>query len=52
MNLDFAKVCGKHIGVYEAYYKQVRASKTRPWEANGNASEALESTHQPTPTPY
>lgn len=28
MNLDFARVCGKHNLVYEAYYKQV----TRPLE--------------------
>lgn len=27
MNLDFAKVCGKHNAIYEAYYKQVKFIK-------------------------
>ncbi|KAH8314480.1 hypothetical protein KR059_009616 [Drosophila kikkawai] len=33
MNLDFAKVCGKHIGVYEAYYKQIDPKGTGAIEA-------------------
>ncbi|KAH8283489.1 hypothetical protein KR018_004142 [Drosophila ironensis] len=33
MNLDFAKVCGKHIAVYEAYYKQIDPKATGAIEA-------------------
>ncbi|XP_017010387.2 epidermal growth factor receptor substrate 15-like 1 isoform X2 [Drosophila takahashii] len=33
MNVDFAKVCGKHIGVYEAYYKQIDPKATGAIEA-------------------
>ncbi|XP_016974337.1 epidermal growth factor receptor substrate 15-like 1 isoform X4 [Drosophila rhopaloa] len=33
MNVDFAKVCGKHIGVYEAYYKQIDPKATGGIEA-------------------
>ncbi|EDW73930.2 uncharacterized protein Dwil_GK21653, isoform B [Drosophila willistoni] len=33
MNLDFAKVCGKHIGIYEAYYKQIDPKGTGGIEA-------------------
>ncbi|XP_052843724.1 epidermal growth factor receptor substrate 15-like 1 isoform X4 [Drosophila gunungcola] len=33
MNVDFAKVCSKHIGVYEAYYKQIDPKATGAIEA-------------------
>ncbi|XP_034652804.1 epidermal growth factor receptor substrate 15-like 1 isoform X2 [Drosophila subobscura] len=33
MNLDFAKVCSKHIGIYEAYYKQIDPKGTGAIEA-------------------
>ncbi|KAH8400918.1 hypothetical protein KR009_001799 [Drosophila setifemur] len=33
MNLDFAKVCSKHIPVYEAYYKQIDPKATGAIEA-------------------
>ncbi|XP_030379532.1 epidermal growth factor receptor substrate 15-like 1 isoform X2 [Scaptodrosophila lebanonensis] len=33
MNLDFAKVCGKHNAIYEAYYKQIDPKGTGAIEA-------------------
>nr|XP_017100875.2 epidermal growth factor receptor substrate 15-like 1 isoform X2 [Drosophila bipectinata] len=33
MNLDFGKVCSKHISVYEAYYKQIDPKATGAIEA-------------------
>ncbi|KMY96426.1 epidermal growth factor receptor substrate 15-like 1 isoform X4 [Drosophila simulans] len=33
MNVDFARVCGKHIGVYEAYYKLIDPKGTGAIEA-------------------
>ncbi|XP_039484310.1 epidermal growth factor receptor substrate 15-like 1 isoform X3 [Drosophila santomea] len=33
MNVDFARVCGKHIGVYEAYYKLIDPKSTGAIEA-------------------
>jgi len=48
MNVDFAKVCSKHIGVYEAYYKQVCATPPAPAQRGGFR---WVSTH-PRPTPY
>ncbi|XP_017070232.2 epidermal growth factor receptor substrate 15-like 1 isoform X2 [Drosophila eugracilis] len=33
VNVDFAKVCSKHIGVYEAYYKQIDPKATGAIEA-------------------
>ncbi|KPU73483.1 uncharacterized protein Dana_GF14485, isoform B [Drosophila ananassae] len=33
MNLDFGKVCSKHIAVYEAYYKQIDPKATGAIEA-------------------